>query len=154
VGVGIGVGTAVGVGVGTDVGTAVGVGVGTAVAVGTGVGLGTGVGVGVGRGVGVGTAVGVGTDVGVGYGVAVGAGVGVGGLNTNTDRVALLLPTLTYNVLLPRPIEGTEIVFVKVPPTPTHTHPGGFTDVPPIVISSTQSYGGYPVPVTSIESPG
>jgi len=135
--VGAGVGTAVGVEVGTSVGVAVGTGVGAAV------------------GVGVGTAVAVGTGVGVdGTAVGVGIGVGVGKLNTNTDRVALLLPTLTYNVLLPRPIEGTEIVFVKVPPTPTHTHPGGFTDVPPIVISSTQSYGGYPVPVTSIVSPG
>ena len=76
-----------------------GIGVGVGVAVGTGVGVGTAVAVG--TGVGVGTAVAVGTGVGVGYGVAVGAGVGVGELNTNTDRVALLLPTLTYNVLLP-----------------------------------------------------
>ena len=79
----------------------VGVGVGAGMGVGTAVGVGTGVGVGVGVGVGYGVAVGAGVGVGVGYGVAVGAGVGVGELNTNTDRVALLPPTLTYNVLLP-----------------------------------------------------
>jgi hypothetical protein len=142
--VGVGVGTAVAVGTGVAVGAiAVGVGVGTAVAVGTGVGVdGTAVGVGIGVGVGVGTAVGV------------GVGVGVGGVSTYRERVALRLSTLTYSVLLPDPIDGIETVSVKFPPNPVQTQDDGFTDIPPIVISSTHWYTGYPLPVISIMPPG
>ena len=44
---------------------------------------------------------GVAVGAGVGVGIAVAVGTGVGGVNTYTDLVALRLPTLTYNVLLP-----------------------------------------------------
>ena len=72
VGVGLGVGVAVGKGV--AVGYGVDVGVGTGVAVGYGVDVGVGTGVAVGYGVDIGS----GTGVDVGIGVYVGAGVAVG----------------------------------------------------------------------------
>ena len=91
---------------------------------------------------------GVGTDVGVG------TGVGVGGVSTYTDRVALRLPTFTYTALLPDPRVGIDTVSVKLPLPPVQTQEVGFTDIPPMVMLSTQVYTGYPLPVIWIESPG
>jgi hypothetical protein len=96
----------------------------------------------------------VGIGVGVGVGTAVGVGVGVGGVSTYTDPVALRSSTLTYTVLLPVPTDGIDTVRVKIPFPPVHTQVVGFTDSPPIVISSTHWYVAYPLPVISMESPG
>ena len=58
-------------------------------------------------------------------------------MKTYKDPVALLLPARTLTVLLPEPMEGMDTVLAKVPFDPVQTQATGFTEIPPIVISST-----------------